>query len=555
MPRAGAALTAAATLLALVLVRNAGALRYAARPGAAGWPALLGAAALAAALWALARRRRPAWEGVLVGLLAYCAFCALVRALAPPTEWDVLAYHLAIPKLYAQAGRVYDLPWLLHSRFPHLMETLYALPLALGLENGPALLHAAACAAWLAAAYRSFERAAGRAAALLAVAICAAHPVVVRFAGSAHSDGAWALFHLLAGLCLFERRLALSAVFAGLAISCKLLGLLSLPGWALWIALRDKGGARAAVKYSALALLVAAPWFLKTYLATGNPVWPFYAVALGGRFGAESFLAAYEASNRLPWPPPAWMLLKNGLPVLALLLAGAALLRPRGARPPALLAVLWFPAPLHVALTASHQEFGRFFWPFLPAAALTFAWACAQAWRAGGLRRRAAGAAAALALAPAAAASCNNELFGALRLRSLSRPGLPPREAYLSRALDHYDAYREFDRLLHGKSARVLLYREVRGYHLEADYVWGDPLNQGVLAYSRMRDDRELEARLRLLRVTHVLVNEGTPMYRPGGPVYDERIDALMTALLRRSSLVSSSGDLRLYALAAPKRR
>lgn len=541
-----------AILLAFVVLRH-----HAPLARAAGAPTLACAAlllALAGAIFVLARaaRGRPLGEKVLLGLLACAGFVVLVKSLAPPVEWDALAYHLALPRLYARAGGLVEIPWLLHSHWPHLAELAYALPLSLGFERLPAVLHAGACAAWIALVARAGERALGRGPALLAAALVAAQPVVLSLAGTAHSDGWWSLFHLCAALSLLDGRRERAAVFAGLAVSCKLLGLLALPGWAFWLWRQKDGGPKAAARFCALSLAVSAPWFLKSWAWAGNPVWPFFAGVLGGDFGAAGFVKAYEASNRLPWPPPAWLFLRNGLPFIVLPAVLALLARPRGARVPEPVKLLWLAAPVHLALTLSHQEAARFFMPFYPAAALLAAWAAAEAWRAGGRGRRAlAGAAVVLGLSPLAGARASNELFGALSLRSAARPELSPREAYLSRATDHYEAYARFDGLLEGRRAKVLLFREIRGFYLRASYMWGDPLNQGLIDYARLEDGRALERRLRELGVTHVLVNEATAMYRPGGPVYDLRTGALMDDVLSRARPLDRLGGLSLYELSA----
>ncbi|MCJ7738523.1 MAG: hypothetical protein MUQ10_14630, partial [Anaerolineae bacterium] len=65
----------------------------------------------------------------------------LVTALAPPTGWDTLVYHLTGPRLFVEAGRIVhsvDLPYL---GFPQLMEMQYTLGLLLVGESVAPLLH------------------------------------------------------------------------------------------------------------------------------------------------------------------------------------------------------------------------------------------------------------------------------------------------------------------------------------------------------------------------------------------------------------------------------
>src|SRR5579875_1358928 len=69
-------------------------------------------------------------------LLALCfiAIASVVLALRPPSamEWDVLAYHLADPKVFIANHRLAPLPTDHHSNFPMLMEMLYVVGLLLG---------------------------------------------------------------------------------------------------------------------------------------------------------------------------------------------------------------------------------------------------------------------------------------------------------------------------------------------------------------------------------------------------------------------------------------
>ncbi|MDH7601037.1 MAG: hypothetical protein QHI38_02710, partial [Armatimonadota bacterium] len=65
---------------------------------------------------------------VLCGLLLLVlAVAAFVPAVAPPTmsDWDSLAYHLAVVKLWIKHGGFYYIDFASHSNFPFLLEMLY----------------------------------------------------------------------------------------------------------------------------------------------------------------------------------------------------------------------------------------------------------------------------------------------------------------------------------------------------------------------------------------------------------------------------------------------
>ncbi len=494
---------------------------------------------------------------VLGALLAFCVWHVLCLALAPATEWDVLAYHLALPKLYLRAERIIAVPWLVHSHWPHLAEVLYGAPLALGSESGAAALHALACLGLAAAAWDWGRRRLDAASAGLGACLLAAQPLFLRFAGTAHSDGLMALFFFLGAASLWDwvgaggtHRLVRAGVFAGLCASSKLPGLVLAAGLTLSLLWRGRRAPGAALRHAAVffgaAMAVVSPWYLKTWAETGNPVWPFFSEFLGGNAGAEIIEAPYLASSRWMWPPEADLLTRYGAQFLLLPLAVLGTLA--RARLPESLRFMLFPLWLYLPFVIRQHEAWRFMWPFLPALCLSLAWWGRQAWSRAGAPRAAALAALALALWPGVSATQNNQLFAALGAGSAAAPGEPPRELYRAKAIPGYQALRAAARAL-GPQERMLLFREIRGYLLEADYVWGDPLNQGLIPYARIDGVSELRARLRALGITHVLVNAGLPLYGPSPGYYSPRVLSLMSGVLADSPAVLSQEGVVLHAL------
>lgn len=500
----------------------------------------------------------PAWKGLLGGILAYGAWHAVATALAPPTEWDVLSHHLAVPKLHLAAGAIREIPWLLHSHWPHLMETLYCAPLALGSDAAAALLHAAVCGVFVAAVFFAAREELDGSAAWIAAGLTAAQPALLRLAGTAHSDGGFALFYFLAAWSVWSwvktgsrAWIALGGVLAGLAASSKLLGAapaLILAGWAAsHPSKRGKKALSDALIFAACAACVAGPWYLKTWSGAGNPVWPFLSILFGGDSGAAAIEAPYLASNRWPWPPPASLLFRYGPQYLlgpAICLAAAALLRRgRTAAFPPFVRFLLLQALFYSPLVLGHREAWRFLLPFYPAFALAAAWGAVHAGKRPALKAVAVVLVGA-GLFPAVRASQNNRLFPVLGARSLTEPEKNPRDLYLERSLDNYGFYREAYWSL-DPDDRVLLFREIRGYYLDADYIWGDPMNQGVIRYTDIRGPKALHARLKELGITHVLVNRGLTMYDPAarGSYYDRRTSGMMEALLQHHARPVLSKD------------
>lgn len=499
--------------------------------------ALLFAAAVVAGLTAL---KRPAGlrgfrlgraEALAAGSIAFAAFHLLVISLAPPSSWDVRAYHLALPELYLRSGRLVEVPWLLHSHWPHLMEVLYSLPLAAGRDSAAALLHAGACVLLAAGVFLAGGG-------WPAVLILAGQPALLRTAPTAHADGACALFIFAAALALTRWEeskkdgwLLAAGLLAGLSASTKIFGGAGAAAWTLWLAWRTRR-AREALLFSACAAAAVGPWLLRTWLNTGDPLWPLLRLA-----PEAAALAARSARvNLWNWPPPSWMLTHDGPLFLLAPLAGLAMLSKNAAKRPSRLEMfLWIPAPLLLLIAFRHHEAWRFMTPVYAAAALACGRFAAAGFAAGGARRVAAGILVLAGAAPIFTLTQNNELFAVLGLRSAAAPGASPRVLYEDRAVDLSSFYREAAAVL-PPGSKVLLFREVRGYGAGFDYMWGDPMNQNLIEYKKLSDFDALYTRLKELGVTHVLNHEGSHLYSEDPLYYDARTINLMAGMLKRKA-------------------
>ncbi len=515
--------------------------------GAAEIPALLAAAGSR-----VSRERPEPWKAALAAALAFGLFHALVNALAPPVGWDALAYHLAIPRLYLDAGSIRELPWLLHAHWPHLMELVYSAPLALGQESCAALTHAAVCAALLFTVFRLGREEGGAAAGWTAAALLAAQPLFLELASEPHSDGALTLFHLLAcaALWLWSKEggkglLAAAGLCSGLAAACKLQGLALGATLFVWL-LSDKRRRAGALPFFLWAALPAAPWYLKAWLASGNPVWPFYSSILGGRWEPAFVAAGLERANAWVFPRDAMLLWRYGPQYLLIPAAGLAAAAGAGRRLSPLLRFQFLAAVPLLLLTIRYHEAWRFMAPLLPALALACGWWCVEACKSTGPRRLIAVLFVLIGLSPLAALSQSNELFAVLGIHSRVMPGMSSREVYKTRQLPFYAFYKKAADLVPSGS-RIMLFREVRGYHLRADYQWGDPVIQSQIIYERLASPKALRQELERQGLDFVLVNEKKVH---DISYYTPRTLALMSGMLKdHGRLIIRDGDFALFML------
>ncbi len=533
--------------------------------------ALAGSALLVAAAPEIARLRlrllpgrAPRWAPLLGAVLLYAAWHGFLHALAPIVDWDPLVYHMALPKLYLKWGGIQEIPWMRYSHWPHQTELLYAAAIALKLEPAAPLLHWALSWCLVLALFVFLRKEAGETEAWAGAAMLASSANFLALSGQAHSDGALALFAFLAMAALWSWRrdggdglLSLAGAFAGFAAASKLHGFVFAGLLAGWLFLSGPKASqtsrlRRVALYLAPVLLIAGPWLLRVWWTAGNPVWP---ILFGGRFGASRLAAdlwRVEGMTRsffihlLTWPYGVGFFFGT-----ALLLPAAALAL--GERPPELLRFLLWPVPFYALAVVWSSEFWRFLFPcqaFLAAGA---------AWGAGALARRrgvfavvASGALGFSFLALIPAGQNGNELYPVLELASQTEPATPPRRVYLDRTLALYGAERAINK--NAPDARVLLFEELRGYYLDADYLWGSPHEQRLVDYENIPDAAALGRRLRELGVDCVLVGRRRLDDR-GNPVYSARCLSLMGALLKEARLVYSRNGVKVYRLRRRRER
>jgi hypothetical protein len=233
----------------------------------------------------------------------------LLTALAPVTDGDALCYHLQVPKVFLARGAALFEPDLHETVYPLVTEMLYAVALAFRGPVACRLIQWAlglAFAANVTALARPVLGSRARWAGTIALLV----PAVSNGMSAPLNDVALAAFGnaaLFAWFCWRERpspgAAALAGILAGMAMGVKypaliwagLLGLLLATSWIPQririsnlkfqipnpeLSPRARVGSGAA--FAAAAILVGGGWYLRAFLHTGNPVYPFFRHAFGG---------------------------------------------------------------------------------------------------------------------------------------------------------------------------------------------------------------------------------------------------------------------------------
>jgi hypothetical protein len=259
----------------------------------------------AAAAPALGSELSPAAAVPLVFLAAYGLFSGLV-AFGPPTSYDGLVYHMALPDLFLRHGRISPTPFHVYSGIPFGVEMLYmwALPLD---PTGTLcqLLHWSLGLLTAAAIVAIGRRLGSLAAGIWSAAIFYTNPMVLVMSSSTKIElgSSFYLALTLFFLVAWSRKkdgvvLVLAGLFAGLTLGTKYQQALLLPAVAAFLvhAQGARAGARSFAKVGLVAALVAAPWLIKNLIFYGNPIYPF----MDAHFNAASVVipGALSASAR-----------------------------------------------------------------------------------------------------------------------------------------------------------------------------------------------------------------------------------------------------------------
>lgn len=255
----------------------------------------------------------------------------VVAALAPEKEWDALWYHLNLPRLWLEAGQPVDVVEEYVSLYPMTWELVFGAGLVLGGATAAKLLHFACLPLLAATVWLAARRYVGHASAAAAVAFVVTTPTLLWESATAYVDLALA-FHVAVACYALARYAerdelawgALAALQFGGAAATKHVGVIvTILALVVYVAMTVRSGRRfAAATQRALLIGVAAalvplPWYVRSWIASGNPVFPelfsVFGAAPPERWDAltEHGLAGFKARFgygrsfadllRLPW--------------------------------------------------------------------------------------------------------------------------------------------------------------------------------------------------------------------------------------------------------------
>lgn len=501
--------------------------------------------------WKLNIAKLEGSEALFVLVIGVALLFALIGALSPSTtvDWDSLAYHLAVPKLWLQMGRVESIPYIHHSNFPSAVDSLFLPGLAMGSQTAAKIVMPVFMSCGVLSIFGLTRDMYGKSAAWWAALAFATVPLVIWECGSAYIDVAHGLFAGLGFIftckAAFEQdpsriRIAsiLSIVGLALAAGSKYTGLLFIfiaAFVALIILIRRKVGPTPAVLILLGALLFTSPWYIRNVIWKGNPVFPFFYSKFGGAgwdkrradiythqqntFGVGRAATADQpdmAQN--PLQPT-----RLGISVLGLSLSPGRFIDPSptdgggfpmGAMGCALLAGLFatmatgksrgverglvFICLLTLVAWFGLSQQARYILAIAAPLSLILG---------GGIARLALGKVLSVVTALQAAVSLFVLYTNVTQRQIEVVSGKMSVEEYQRRGIAFYTPAKEINDL---KVKKVILYDEVFGFLLDVPYIWGNPGHSTLIDYDRLNDGRSFVDELRAQGFSHVYLNLGS---------------------------------------------
>ena len=226
----------------------------------------------------------------------------------PAIAWDTVAYHYAIPQLYKEAGKIIYIPFMYHSNWPENIEMFYTFGLTAFNEytaNGISFIFSVMLAT---AAYAFGARFFNKNTGIITAGITVALTIFRTQAVNGQVENGLAFYEIAALYCLMlwlrqenSGLLVVGGILAGGAAATKILGLFApallfltvLAGKRLYNRGDRTIRLKEALVFGAAALLACAAWYIKSWVDTGNPVWPFAYRIFGGKNWSQE-LASYR---------------------------------------------------------------------------------------------------------------------------------------------------------------------------------------------------------------------------------------------------------------------
>ena len=246
---------------------------------------------------------------IIVSLLNF------ISALAPPTEADTLSYHLAIPKYFINYKKIIFQPFYMSWGIPLHFEMFSTLGLLISNETLPKIITWFMSIVSAITLYLLTSEIFSKKAGLFAAGFYYLSPITIYLTNSAKNDLSFYAFIFLSiyFAILWLRKkgdkvLWISAVFTGLALTSKYQGIhWAISFGALIIILHLQNFKNLKIRffktlfiYCLISLIIASPWYLRNFIVTGDPFWPFGFSVFKSEYWTQALQDKYSGWQQGP---------------------------------------------------------------------------------------------------------------------------------------------------------------------------------------------------------------------------------------------------------------
>ncbi len=232
--------------------------------------------------------------GIPLLLIGIYIIIVELNALTPAISRDALNYHLYLPKLYLKEQGIITLTENIYSYFPAYWEVFSAFLLSISNDIVPKLMHSLyliLSVFLIIDSVKMLNRDSDIKDRIIAAIIFISAPTITKISSWAYIDISLSFYILLSIHLLIKYRgykrplyLYLSAVSVGFAAGMKYLGLIWVVLLGLFIIEIEADIYRSFktyLKFIVIALILASPFYIRNYIETANPFFPFLSDIFG----------------------------------------------------------------------------------------------------------------------------------------------------------------------------------------------------------------------------------------------------------------------------------
>ncbi|MFC1667858.1 ArnT family glycosyltransferase [Chlamydiota bacterium] len=225
---------------------------------------------------------RSLFSRVFIGMLLLLMLLNLLNSLTPVLDYDVLEYHLGCLKEYLLQGKIGFISTNVYCSFPSHVEMVYLMFLKLGMNTLPKLIHCFFGIFSLGALYAFTRLKNNRETAILVGCLFYITGMISLLSGKALIDLGLVFYSVLAVgtfMVFLEKKilplLIISGFFSGICLATKLTGIFVVIIPLIIVLFIARIQFKKVLLYVLCVCIVSLPWVIKSWVDTGNPVFPF----------------------------------------------------------------------------------------------------------------------------------------------------------------------------------------------------------------------------------------------------------------------------------------